>query len=157
MTIIQWCNQNAGFINMILAVPGVIALFIAIYAARLPYKKKLLLSSGLLESRKWERGFYISVTNIGNRPVQLVQVAFQYGKHELFHAKYFETKKYIGKILHASEEVRVHYKNFEIKNFQEELRKNNVTGNIYIYAKDTEGMEYRKFFRTCKEMLNDKG
>ena len=161
-TIIQWCNQNSGFVNAVLAFSGflmsVIAISVSIYTARLPYKKKLLLSAGNYVSATGERGFHITVTNIGNRPIQIVLISFQIDDgQKLNYFDPFQTKNYADNILVTSKQTGVYYDNNLIKNFQKILRKNKITGNIYIYAEDTEGTKYRKFFLTCEEMLNYKG
>lgn len=48
-SIIDWCNENTGFLSAILSIVGILLSFIAIcisiHTARLPYKKSLKLSS----------------------------------------------------------------------------------------------------------------
>ena len=49
MNIIQWCNENNGFLTAILSLIGLVlsvtAIVVSIRTARLPYKKKLMLGS----------------------------------------------------------------------------------------------------------------
>ena len=49
MYLIQWCNDNNGFISAVLSFVGlllsIIAIVISLRTAKLPYKKKLLLGS----------------------------------------------------------------------------------------------------------------
>ena len=48
MNIIRWCNENNGFLTAILSLIGLVlsvtAIVVSIRTARLPYKKKLMLS-----------------------------------------------------------------------------------------------------------------
>lgn len=48
--IINWCNLNNGFATILLSVltllVSIIAVIVSIHTARLPYKKKLLISAG---------------------------------------------------------------------------------------------------------------
>ena len=45
MEIIQWCNNNEGFLTMLLSlftlVTSIIAIIVSIKTAQLPYKKKI--------------------------------------------------------------------------------------------------------------------
>ncbi len=45
---IEWCNYNSGFVSAVLALSGliisVVAIFVSISTARIPYKKKVVLS-----------------------------------------------------------------------------------------------------------------
>ena len=49
MNIIQWCNENNGFLTAILSLIGLVlsvpAIVVSLRTARLPYKKKLMLGS----------------------------------------------------------------------------------------------------------------
>lgn len=84
MNVIQWCNDNNGFLTAILSLIGLIlsvtAIVVSIRTARLPYKKKLLLGSSILlgVSRIPLRGTETSLmglsstaTNVGNRTISL--------------------------------------------------------------------------------------
>ena len=89
MNIIQWCNENNGFLTAILSLIGLIlsvtAIVVSIRTARLPYKKKLMLGSSLLlgVSRIPLRGTETSLvglsstaTNVGNRTISLTYLGF---------------------------------------------------------------------------------
>lgn len=51
MCIIEWCNLNSGFLTGVLSlltlVVSVIAIVVSIHTAKLPYKKKIKLSSSV--------------------------------------------------------------------------------------------------------------
>ena len=93
MNVIQWCNDNNGFLTAILSLIGLIlsvtAIVVSIRTARLPYKKKLLLGSSILlgVSRIPLRGTETSLmglsstaTNVGNRTISLHTLASQLRK-----------------------------------------------------------------------------
>ena len=48
--IINWCNSNNGFATILLSaltlLVSIIAIIVSIHAARLPYKKKLIVRGG---------------------------------------------------------------------------------------------------------------
>ena len=48
--IIEWCNNNSGFIQSILAcltlLASLIAIVVSIKTSKIPYKKRMLLTSG---------------------------------------------------------------------------------------------------------------
>ena len=83
--IINWCNDNNGFITAILSAIGlllsVIAIVISIRTARLPYKKKLKLTSfvdvAISKNTITEEvvsnimGISINAANIGSRNVSI--------------------------------------------------------------------------------------
>ena len=82
---VQWCNDNAGFISAILTLLtillSVIAIIVSIQTARLPYKKKLKLYSNY-KFAVWDTPYgnkselspmsiTIGAVNLGNRPINL--------------------------------------------------------------------------------------
>lgn len=79
--IIQWCNENNGFISALLSfltvLISVVAIAISIKMARLPFKKKLKLSGTIGYAMRTDTdsvevaGLYVNVCNIGNRPVSI--------------------------------------------------------------------------------------
>lgn len=71
MEIIEWCNNNQGFISAILSlltlIVSIIAIIISIVTSRLPFKKKLLLTCGSFIGIGVEcTGTHVTVTNVGN-------------------------------------------------------------------------------------------
>lgn len=71
MEIIEWCNNNQGFISAILSlltlIASIIAIIISIVTSRLPFKKKLLLTSGSFIGIGFKcTGTHVTVTNVGN-------------------------------------------------------------------------------------------
>ena len=82
--IITWCNSNNGFATILLsALPllvSIIAIIVSIRTARLPYKKKLIVSGGSFISAGGI-GLYITATNVGNRQLKISNIGFQIQKH----------------------------------------------------------------------------
>ena len=90
MDIIEWCNVNNGFLTGVLSlltlIVSIIAVVISIRTARLPYMKRLILSSdisilvgtndftGQIVSQL--SGITVNATNIGNRNINLKFLGF---------------------------------------------------------------------------------
>lgn len=85
MNIIKWCNENQGFISALLAllslITSVIAICISISVAKLPYKKKLLISKSVdyfvMQHTQTGKvlmpikGMTVSALNIGAIPINI--------------------------------------------------------------------------------------
>ena len=82
--IITWCNSNNGFATILLSaltlLVSIIAIIVSIRTARLPYKKKLIVSGGSFISAGGI-GLYITATNVGNRQLKISNIGFQIQKH----------------------------------------------------------------------------
>lgn len=90
MNIIEWCNQNNGFLAGLLSVltliTSIIAIIISINTARLPYKKKLFLSrnisfevgTDISTNKKIMRLLcvHINASNVGNRNVNITFIGY---------------------------------------------------------------------------------
>lgn len=89
MNIIQWCNENNGFLTAILSLIGLVlsvtAIVISVRTARLPYKKKLMLGSYMplgasmipgVGAETQILGMSASATNIGNRTVNITYLGY---------------------------------------------------------------------------------
>lgn len=84
-SIIEWCNINSGFLTGILSlltlIVSIIATIVSIRTAKLPYKKKLKLSSSLDvaffqnpstgEFGSQIMGVSVNVANIGSRNINI--------------------------------------------------------------------------------------
>ena len=82
--IINWCNSNNGFATILLSaltlLVSIIAIIVSIHAARLPYKKKLIVSGGSFVS-VGGIGLHITATNVGNRQIKISNIGFRIKKH----------------------------------------------------------------------------
>ncbi len=164
MSIIQWCNDNNGFLTAILSLIGLIlsvtAIVVSIRTARLPYKKKLLLGSSILlgVSRIPIRGTETSLmglsstaTNIGNRAISLTYLGFAIKKDRKFNTMYPIDRPFDSReTLEPSEMYDVKFSRDEIiKGLSREDQKLKV----YAYASDTEGTQYKKQIGTVGKVI----
>ena len=82
MQFIEWCNANNGFLTALLSIltlfVSVIAVVVSIHTARLPYRRKLVTSVATCIMPTDDplapklRGFSVSVTNVGNRNINIL-------------------------------------------------------------------------------------
>ena len=166
--IINWCNENNGFITAILSAIGlllsVIAIVISIRTARLPYKKKLKLTSSVdvFFSKNTVTGEVISniigitvnAANIGSRNVSIVYLGLCIKDKESKWNKRKMTKirdEITGIGMIAPAEIKNEfYKKVDLLSSLSLLSRD---AQIYLYAKDTEGTEYFKSAGNAKNML----
>ena len=83
MDFVKWCNDNMGFASLMLStltlVVSILAVIVSIHTARLPYKKRLLVTCGSYISSD-EVGLHITATNVGNRNIKIKTIGFLIGK-----------------------------------------------------------------------------
>ena len=164
MNIIQWCNENNGFLTAILSLIGLIlsvtAIVVSIRTARLPYKKKLMLGSSLLlgVSRIPLRGTETSLvglsstaTNVGNRTISLTYLGFAIKKDGKLNKMYPVDRPFDSTaILDPSE---MHDVQFSREEIIKGLSKEDQSTTVYVYASDTEGTEYKKRIGTVGKVI----
>ena len=164
MCFIEWCNQNNGFISAILSIIGllisIIAIVISIHTACLPYKKKLLLGSSLLLGvsqiplRGTETslvGMSSTVTNVGNRTISLTYLGFAIKKDGKLNKMYPVDRPFDSTAtLDPSEMHDVQFSKAEII---KGLSRGDKSTNVYVYASDTEGTEYKKRIGTVGKVI----
>lgn len=88
MTFVEWCNNNQGFITAIFSLLSLListtAIVISILTSKLPYKKAVRVSSGSYfgvgEGMENQQGVYVNVLNVGNVPINIVEVGLLHGK-----------------------------------------------------------------------------
>lgn len=91
LKIIQWCNENSGFIAMlqtiITAVISVCAIIVTVRVACMPYKVDLRIYSGLCYGKDGKYKMEIHLANIGNLPLYLkgidIGIMDQNGRQEI--------------------------------------------------------------------------
>lgn len=164
MCFIEWCNQNNGFISAILSIIGlllsIIAIVISIHTARLPYKKELLLGSSLLLGvsqiplRGTETslvGMSSTATNVGNRTISLTYLGFAIKKDGKLNKMYPVDRPFDStETLDPSEMHDVQFSKAEII---KGLSREDKSTNVYVYASDTEGTEYKKRIGTVGKVI----
>ncbi|HEK4699037.1 TPA: hypothetical protein SOK87_002232 [Clostridioides difficile] len=150
--IIKWCNENTGFATIILSVltliVSIIAIFVSISTARLPYKKKLLVERGSFISNTGI-GFHVTATNVGNRQVKISSIGFKVK----FVVYINTTTIHESQIVLNQGETTSQY--YNIQDFKRALSKMEISNftKIYAYVKDTEGTEYKKYFERVGKVM----
>lgn len=151
MSIIVWCNDNSGFLTAVLSAIGLfisfLAVIISIRTARLPYKKKLCLSSFIcLGVGTSYKGIGASAANIGNRTINLVYLGFA-----IKTANEWQKMQSVSRlsdhegILQTTEIMSIHFSSEEF------LKGTTQLGDklpLFVYAQDSEGKIYKKRYGT---------
>ena len=166
MDLIQWCNDNNGFLSAILSLIGLIlsvtAIVVSIRTARLPYKKKIVLGLSLLLGASVVPGVSVkssilglsaSATNVGNRTVNLTYLGYAVIKDGRFNMLYPYNREFDSKASLAPSEMSESqfYTDELIKCFSREDR--NI--KLFVYAKDTEGKEYKRKAGTIGKLMDN--
>ena len=150
--IIKWCNDNNGFLTGVLSlltlVVSIIAIIVSIRTAKLPYKRKLRLSSSLDiaffqnpatgESGTQIMGISVNIANIGSRNVNISYLGISVnGRQE----KLTKIKDEVtGTGILAPTEVKTEF--FKKTDLIYVLSRLDKKAKISLYARDTEGNEY---------------
>lgn len=156
---INWCNVNNGFLTAILSAIGlllsIVAIVVSIRTARLPYKKKLKLSSsidiaisknvitGSVDSEI--SGVSVNVSNIGFRDVNITYLGFLVKDKSFTNGEQKMTKindevTGTGIIIPTAIKTEFYKKNDLIY----ALSQVNCKAKVYLYALDTEGQKHLK-------------
>ena len=92
MYFIQWCNDNNDFLTVVLSIIGLVlsvtAIAVSIRTAKLPYKKKLLLTSSVLREFNYELnivGLVVTAVNVGNRSITITCLGYVFKKNGMFY------------------------------------------------------------------------
>lgn len=150
--IINWCNSNQGFINMILSIATLIistlAVIISIITAQLPYKRKVDISCGSSIGVGIDfEGIYVTATNVGNRAVRICNMGFC-----VKNAVYFNKNTiYQNTIILKPGDTTTQY--FEKKDYAIFYKNNSKNKRIYAFAKDESGKLYKKYLCKIKELI----
>ena len=157
MEIIQWCNTNSGFLTGVLSLltlaVSVIAIIISVRTAKLPYKKKLSLSSSFDsafmqnpitgETGSGILGISVNAANVGARNVNITYLWISVKDKPLSGGQQKLTKirdEITGTGIIAPTEVKTEM--FNKTDLIGVLSKLGKGARIYLYARDTEGEEY---------------
>ena len=144
MSFIEWCNQNVGFASLVLSaltlIVSIVAIIVSIHTARLPYKKKMLITSGSCISPVKGMDLYITITNIGNRNVTIKNVGYLIGKM-VYINPYTISESQI--MLQHSETTTQYYSRDDLK---KKIREYKIPSwrKIKVLIEDTEGKRYKK-------------
>lgn len=157
MCIIEWCNLNNGFLTGVLSlltlIVSVIAIVVSIHTAKLPYKKKIKLSSSVDiaffqnpatgETGSQIIGVSVNAANIGSRNVNITYLGVSVKDESLHNGQEEITKirdEITGTGIIAPTEVKTEM--FKKADLIFVLSKLNKKARLYLYARDTEGKEY---------------
>lgn len=143
--IVKWCNDNSGFAQIILSLITILisflAIIISIITARLPYKKKILLTCGSYIGIGYDDdGIHVTVTNIGNRNVYIKNIGIILDKKMILQAK--ESFSLKDKILEPGESVSTYLSSTDLKEYRTPTKK------AYAFFEDNENSKKYKYI--CK-------
>lgn len=150
--IIKWCNDNQGFANLLLSaltlLTSIIAIWVSVRSARLPYKKKLLLTAGSCIFPEG-LGLHITVTNVGNRGVSITEIGFLMNKHIYINPR---TISDCQRLLNPTEVTSQYY---SVDDFKQAITEKNLKPDYMVKAcvKDSEGKIYKKKLAKVGDIL----
>lgn len=148
---IKWCNDNQGFLSAILSLGtlfvSVLAIIISVCTSRLPYKKKLLLTTGsYIEVGMDSMGIHVTATNIGNRSLKIKNVGFLINKQIYTN---FRTIADSQIILAIGECTSQYFESNDLR----KIKKLNGNFKVYGYVEDTENRKYKKYICRLKKII----
>lgn len=166
MRFIQWCNENNGFLTAVLSIIGlflsVTAIAVSVQTARLPYRKKLLLGSFLtlgtsvmkgICSETTVVGMSASATNIGNRTVNITYLGYAFKRDGRYNTLYPINREFDGKAtLEPSEMAETQFYTEELMKCLSSIDRDT---KLFVFAKDTEGTEYKRKAGTVGKLLDN--
>lgn len=144
--IIDWCNANEGFVSAILALVSlllsVVAIYISISVAKLPFKKKISLAfytnMGIGDAKGYV-GYEVVATNIGNRVVATDYVGLGYYKKGKLQRLYTINRNLENKQrLDVNEACSVTFTKNEFNDVKRQ------SSRVYAIATDVEGTVFKK-------------
>lgn len=149
---ISWCNDNVGFISLLLSaltlLVSIIAIIVSIHTARLPYKKNILVTTGNTISETGI-GLHITATNVGNRNVKIKMIGFliddqvYINKNSLFDSQVN---------LVQGETTSQYFDLGEFRNALLEMKINPLM-TVKAFIEDTEGTKYKKKLAKAKTII----
>lgn len=167
--IINWCNENNGFLTAVLSVIGLvlslIAIVVSIKTARLPYKKELKLSATynvMFQKNNYTNevssaiiGMDVNVANTGSREINITRLNIgmkhpSIGKGMQCVIKLSNASEGIG-ILHPTQIATARYNASEL---MPTFARINKYTKLYVYAVDSEGKEYKKKIGTVNKAID---
>ena len=142
LNIIDWCNNNQGFVSGILSfltlIVSVIAIIMSVITAKSPYRRKLAVSGGTsIGIGMWITGIHVTVVNVGNMPVMIKNIGIKIEKMVYVNVNTVSESLIL---LKPTETTSQYFfgENFKIFKDLNPLKK------AYAYVEDTEGRKYKK-------------
>lgn len=167
-SIIEWCNINNGFLTAIMSLVGLIistiAIIVSIKTARLPYKKKILIthsidigfySNPMLEQTGTDIvGMSVNATNVGARNVNITYLGISVKDRSLTGGQNKMTKirdKITGTGVVPPTEIKTEF--YKKEDIILALTKINGNAKVFLYVRDSEGQEYIKRIGNAKNII----
>lgn len=154
--LISWCNSNIGFASLLLSAltlfTSVIAITISILTARLPYKKKILISSGFyfgVGANTDTSGLHVTAINVGNRQIKISAIGLKVNEQVLTN---IDTMQESRTILTQGEETEQYFQTEGVIHSLKSMQVSSST-KVYAYVKDSEGKEYKKYIAKVSEIM----
>lgn len=151
MDFIEWCNNNLGFASLLLSaltlLVSIIAVFVSICTARLPYKKKLVVSTGSYIS-EGSIGIHITSANVGNRNVKIQKIGILMGKYIYIN----KNSIFDSQVILEQEDLASQY--YDIDELKSAVLSNKIPPSVNMIAlvEDTEGKRYKKRIQRVKSI-----
>lgn len=146
--VIEWCNINSGFAQIVLSfvavLTSVIAVVVSIKNSRYPYKKKIILSFGSYIGVGFiDDGLHVTATNASFRSLQVKKLGLL-----LFNNDYIINMNTIGVSqvkLETGQETTQYFSSDELR---KALSGYNSKDKVYAFFEDSEGYKKKKYI--CK-------
>lgn len=166
MYIIEWCNNNTGFLTGLLSLltlaVSIIAVCVSIHTARIPYLKKLILSSDITvlfaqsningKILSQFSGITVNATNIGNRSVNIKFIGLAIRSEGKLQKMQTANRDLGGKgILSPTDVASVEYNAVELMDFG----KLKFRTKVYCCVMDTEGKTYLKYYGRVEKIIRN--
>ena len=154
---VNWCNEDTEFLTGILSlltlIVSIIAVVISIHTARLPFMKRLILSSNITVILGTNNltgapvsqfaGITVNATNIGNRNINITFLGFAIRAGSKIQKMQTRDRELGGEgVLEPTAVSTVEYTAAEMLGFGELKPRTKV----YCCATDTEGKTYLKYY-----------
>lgn len=149
---IQWCNENQGFLTIVLSaltlLVSIIAIIVSLHTARLPYKKKLLVKTGNTIS-SIGLGLHVTATNVGNRNIKISNIGFLIGN------QIYINKNTLMESLIVIGQGDTTSQYYDLQEFRATLADMKISPStkIYAFVEDTEGTRYKKKLTDVKSLF----
>lgn len=154
---IEWCNNNTGFISAILSIVGIllslIAIVVSIRTARLPYKRKIKVTSStdlyfsfipiLNKSTSSIHGITINAINVGNRDVTITYLGILIKSKRKKQKCYKIQDEMKGNGLLKPTEMKSN--TFLTQEILPSFMKLDNKAKAYAYVEDSENNSYKKY------------
>lgn len=151
---IEWSNANNGFSTLVISIIAlfisIVSLIVSFYTAKLPYKKKLLLTYGTAIDIN-QTYIYIKVTNVGHRKAKINNLTIEINGKQFHNVETFMDSR---RFLEQGEFTTQYYKIEDIKEMIISQGISKSSNNyLYAYVEDTEGKKYKKRMQKIKTLF----